>query len=98
MQSVACLRSNPTGLEVIVPARGVVRGRLVRVLGEAVEVAGVGGRGNLDERTRLRPEARRRPPGEGLPNATYVRRDGRSQRSFPQALPVKPFKPPERRG
>lgn len=93
LQEPVC--SNLIGLKVIVPPRVVVRGRVVRVLGETVKVAGVGGRGNLEERRRLGPEGRRRPPGEGILNATYVRRDGRSQSSFPQTLPVKPFKPPE---
>lgn len=48
--------SNLIGLKVIIPARVVVGGRLVRVFRETVKVAGVGGRGNLEERARLGSE------------------------------------------
>lgn len=47
-----------TGLKVVIPARVVVRRRLVRVFGEVVKVAGVGGGGDLDQRTRFRPKGR----------------------------------------
>lgn len=87
-----------TRLKLIIPPRVVIRRRLVCVFREIVKVAGVGGRGDLDQRTRLSPEGwRPSAGGEGIRNTTYVRRDGRSQSSFPQTLPVKPFIPPDHR-
>lgn len=54
-----------TGLKVIIPPRVVIRRRLVCVFREIVKVAGIGGRGDLDQRTRLSPEGWRPSAGVG---------------------------------